>query len=362
MIVDDSAVVRQVLGSLLAQDADISVVTASDALIALDKLRQVRPDVIVLDLELPHMDGLTFLRKLMDEDPLPVVVCSTLLGRGPEVAVRALALGAVDVVAKPQLAVRAFFEEAAERLRACVRAAAQARVRRRPLSTFESAALAPAPAPAPAPPKTAHNWLGSAAARAAARVEVVAIGASTGGPEALRVLLDALPADLPPLVVVQHMPERFTQSFAAHLDRECPQHVAEAGHGQVLEPGDVWIAPGNRHLSLERHTDGRLYTRLSDGPLVQRHRPSVDVLLRSVAEVARSAAIGIVLTGMGSDGAQGLLEMRRAGATTWAQDEASSVVYGMPKEALAAGASMRVLALHDIAPVLLAQLGRHPRD
>lgn len=351
MIIDDSAVVRQVLGGLLAQDADISVVTASDALIALDKLRLFRPDVIVLDIELPRMDGLTFLRKLMDEDPLPVVVCSTLLGRGPEVAVRALALGAVDIVAKPQVGVREFLQDTAERLRTSVRAAAHARVRRRPLAVPEPTPVTSA--------RFVRAPLSTRATDAAARVEVVAIGASTGGPEALRLLLDALPADLPPVAVVQHMPERFTQSFATHLDRECAQQVSEATDGQVLQPGSVVIAPGNRHLSLERRADGRLGARLSDGALVQRHRPSVDVLLRSVAEVAGAAALGIVLTGMGSDGAQGLLEMRRAGATTWAQDEASSVVYGMPREAVAAGAALRSLALADIAPALLEHLGHH---
>ncbi len=354
MIIDDSAVVRQVLGSLLAEDPDISVVTASDALIALDKLRLVRPDVIVLDIELPRMDGLTFLRKLMAEDPLPVVVCSSLLGRGPEVAVRALALGAVDVVAKPQIAVRDFLHASAERLRLCVHAAAQARVRRRPLPDPGLVA----PAPGVAKPRPARDASSLAVAGPRARVEVVAVGASTGGPEALRVLLDALPVDLPPLAVVQHMPERFTQSFAAHLDRECGQQVREAVDGEALQPGSVLIAPGNRHLTLERALDGRLCARLSDGPPVQRHRPSVDVLLRSVAEVVGAAAIGVVLTGMGCDGAQGLLEMRRAGATTWAQDEASSVVYGMPKEALALGGAMRAFALPDLALALLEQLDR----
>ncbi len=346
LIVDDSAVVRQVLTAILAREADMRVSAAHDPLIAIEKMRRERPDVIVLDLEMPRMDGLTFLRKIMAEDPIPVLVCSSLVGHGPQAGIRALALGAVDVVAKPQLGLRDFLNDSAVRLVTAVRGAAQARVQRRAADGVPESGPSPHAREA-ARRRPPHD--GATAGRLAA------VGASTGGPEALRVLLGALPVDVPPLVVVQHMPEKFTRSFAQHLDRACALEVCEAEDGQPLLTGRALIAPGNRHLTIER--DGRGWrARVSDGPLVRHHRPSVDVLFQSVAQAAGADAVGLILTGMGDDGARGLLAMKRAGAATLAQDEASSVVYGMPREALVAGAVDEVRALDQIPAALLGRL------
>jgi two-component system, chemotaxis family, protein-glutamate methylesterase/glutaminase len=338
LVVDDSAVVRQALVTILARGRTI-VATAADAVIATQKIQHLRPDVIVLDIEMPRMDGLTFLRHVMaSPQPIPVVVCSSLAQAGTQVALQALEEGAVAVVEKPRLGVREFLHDQARVFVETVNEAAQVRVRPR------SRVLEPRPlltADAVLPPRPALP------ARPAAET-VVAIGASTGGTEALRVILEALPADAPGIVVVQHMPEGFTRAFAQRLDGLCRVEVKEAEPGDRVEAGRVLIAPGNRHLLLRR--SGPLYrAEVVDGPPVSRHRPSVDVLFRSVAQAAGPHAVGALLTGMGRDGADGLLEMKLVGAKTLAQDEATSVVFGMPKEAIAAGAAQEVLPLGRIA-------------
>ena len=335
LVVDDSAVVRQAAMAILSQDPGLVVTVAADPYIALDKMGRSRPDVILLDIEMPRMDGLTFLRKIMTEDPIPVVVCSGLAARGTATAIRALEEGAVEVLAKPQLGVRDFLHDSAETLIEIVREAAEARVRRRGLA-------APVVTPLHRSPR-----------RHGPATDVVAIGASTGGTEALRTILTAMPEDAPGIVIVQHMPERFTAAFAQRLDQLCRIEVKEAAAGDRVQQGRALIAPGNRHLVLRRH--GPHYeVELSDGPRVSRHRPSVDVLFRSVAQTAGAHAMGVLLTGMGDDGATGLLEMKRAGAATVAQDERTSVVFGMPKEAIERGAADQVLPLPSVAAAILS--------
>jgi two-component system chemotaxis response regulator CheB len=344
LVVDDSAVVRQAISAILSQESDMSVTVAADAVIADGKIAKSRPDVIVLDIEMPRMDGLTFLRMLMARDPIPVVVCSGLTGTGAQHAMRALEEGAVSIVTKPKVGVREFLYESAVALVDAVRSAAQARlpVRRD---------LWPVPRPRLGPDVLLPK--GRPGRPPADAATVIAIGASAGGTEALREVLQAFPADAPGPLVVQHMPEAFTAAFAARLDGLCEPEIREARAGDALLPGQVLLAPGNRHMLLRR-SGNRYSVELSDGPLVSRHRPSVDVLFRSVAQAAGPQAVGAILTGMGADGALGLLEMRQAGARTIAQDEATCVVYGMPKEAVACGAVQSVLPLKDIASALLA--------
>ena len=330
LVVDDSAVVRQVMQQVLPREGDIEVTVAIDPLIAMQKMQGSRPDVIVLDLEMPRMDGLTFLRRLMASDPIPVVVCSGLGARGSRAALEALAEGAVEVVAKPQMEVRDFLHDSAARtVTPRSRAGSQA-----PLAGLE-ARRAPA---RPAAQQTATR--------------IVAVAASTGGTEALTTLLTALPADAPGLVIVQHMPAGFTAAFAERLNGICRIEVKEAATGDRVLNGRALLARGNRHLAVRR-VDGGYEVVVDEGPLVSRHRPSADVLFRSVAQLAGANALGIILTGMGADGADGLLEMRKAGALTVAQDEASCVVFGMPKEAIARGAVDQVMALSAIAPRLV---------
>jgi two-component system chemotaxis response regulator CheB len=347
LVVDDSAVVRQTLTAILEQEPGTTVTVAADPLIAQAKIARERPDVIVLDLEMPRMDGLTFLRELMRTDPIPVVICSGLTVAGAEHAMRAVEEGAVSIVTKPKIAVREFLYESAVTLVDAVHAAAQARL---PVSAFKRPAtflpVGVLRADAVLPRARAMNVTGRGE-------RVLAIGASAGGTEALRVVLQAFPADAPGTVVVQHMPEVFTRAFAARLDTLCTAEVKEAADGDELRPGRVLIAPGDRHTMLRRSGSGYVVA-VTDGPLVSRHRPSVDVLFRSVAQVAGRHAAGALLTGMGDDGAQGLLEMREAGAFTVAQDEASCVVFGMPREAIKRGAARHVLPLDHIAGVLLA--------
>ena len=331
LVIDDSAVVRQVMTTLLG--STMRVTTAADPLIAMTKMETRRPDVIVLDLEMPRMDGLTFLRRLMDESPLPVVVCSSFTESSSELTMRALQLGAVDVVLKPRVRVGEELSDSAIALLDTVRAAAQARV-----SRTRSCAVDRQPRLALTPPSP---------------LQLIAIGASTGGTEVLRLLLDAMPADAPPIAIVQHMPERFTAAFARRLNETSPMFVREAVAGDVLRPGMALVAPGDRHMSLVRSGRGSLTVALHDGPLVNRHRPSVDVLFSSAARTLGGAAAGVLLTGMGRDGAHGLLEMRTAGALTMAQDEASSIVFGMPKAAIEIGAAAKVLPVDLIAPALL---------
>lgn len=335
LVVDDSAVARQVLSAVLSA-AGMDVRVAPDPFFAMKKLERSSPDVLVLDLEMPRMDGLTFLKQLQRERPIPVVVCSGTTGGHGRKAIEALEHGAIEVVTKPQTAVREFLFESSVMLVDAVTAAAATRPR-----------LAP-PRPSSAP--GARRFAASSSAR-----ELIAIGASTGGPEALRVILSALPKEAPPVVVAQHMPAGFTRAFAAMLDRECAIEVREASVGDVLRPGLALIAPGGRHLTLKRAA-GHLLVDLAGGPLVSRHRPSVDVLFDSVARELGARAVGVLLTGMGDDGARGLQALHDAGAATLAQDEASSVVYGMPKAAAELGAARDVCALDDMADAILRRL------
>jgi two-component system, chemotaxis family, protein-glutamate methylesterase/glutaminase len=336
LVVDDSAVVRYGMALVLARDKLLTVVTAANPLIAMQKMQKRRPDVIVLDIEMPGMDGLTFLRKIMSEDPLPVVICSAVAGRGTEAALRALDDGAVEVIGKPRLGVREFLEDSAVLLLDVVHAAAGARLgRRAPRARLSDVGpVLRAGAVLPERRYTAHSTLD----------KIAAFGASTGGTEALQYVLQSMPTDAPAMVIVQHMPETFTRAFADRLNSLSRIEVKEAANGDRVVPGRALIAPGDRHMLLRRN--GESYTvEIVDGPLVTRHRPSVDVLFRSVAQAAGPNAVGVIMTGMGSDGADGLLEMKQAGARTIAQDEPSCVVFGMPKEAIARG------AVDDVAPL-----------
>ncbi len=340
LVVDDSAVVRQVMQAVLPREGDLHVTVAADPFIAMQKMEGNRPDVIVLDLDMPRMDGLTFLRRLMATDPIPVVVCSALGTHGAQLALQAVAEGAVEVVAKPRLGVRDFLHDSATVLIDAVRAAARAGVR-----PVKGAVAPRLKADAVLPP-------GRRARPHPSATRLVAVAASTGGTEALAELLTALPLESPGIVIVQHMPAGFTAAFADRLDTLCRIEVKEARSGDRVLDGRALIAPGDRHLIVRRAGLG-YDVHVSDGALVSRHRPSADVLFRSVAQAAGPHALGIILTGMGDDGADGMLEMRQAGATTIAQDEASCVVFGMPKEAIARGAVDHVIGLSDIAPRIL---------
>ncbi len=354
LIVDDSASVRMALGEIIASDPRMEVLgTASDPYIAADRLRREVPDVILLDVEMPRMDGLTFLRKLMAQRPIPVVICSTLAEAGSDVALKALEAGAVDVVAKPRLDVSRQLQDMRMQICDVLWSAAHARIRgRRPAVPSAMAVEPKLSADVLIPPLSDAR---EAALREALprTAPVICVGASTGGTEALREMLGALPASAPGVVVVQHMPEGFTRSFAQRLDGLCAMSVKEAADGDEVLAGCVLIAPGNRHMALRR-TGSAYRVALLDGPPVSRHRPSVNVLFRSAAQVAGPNAVGVIMTGMGDDGAQGLLEMRRMGSTTIAQDEATSVVFGMPREAIAAGAAGSVLPLDRIAGAAMA--------
>ena len=345
LVVDDSAVVRQMLTQILSRDRGIDVTVAANPLIALDKMKGFRPHVIVLDLEMPGMDGLSFLQRVMAADPIPVVVCSGLAGRGTEAAFRAVEAGAVAVVEKPRLGVKDFLEDSADLVRDTVLEAAQARVRpRAPRSGAIARETADAILPIPTKPSLAIT-----------SEKVVALGASTGGTEALRQVLEAMPPDAPGLLVVQHMPEAYTRAFAERLDRACRIEVKEAADRDRVLEGRALVAPGNRHLLLKR-SGGHYEVEVAEGPPVSRHRPSVDVLFRSVAGAAGRNAVGAILTGMGDDGARGLLEMREAGGATLAQDEDSCVVFGMPKEAIERGAVDEVVSLDEMAPAILRRV------
>jgi two-component system chemotaxis response regulator CheB len=337
LIVDDSAVVRQIMQAILETDRGIRVTTASDPLIALTKMARELPDVIVTDLEMPRMDGLTFLRKIMSETPTPVVICSGLAARGADVALRALEEGAVEIITKPKLGVREFLHESAVMLLDTVWSAAHARVRQRPAASPQKKLDANAVLPAPR-----RHALELTTDR------LIAVGASTGGTEALRTFLMAMPPDCPAIVIVQHMPEMFTRAFANRLNTECAIEIKEAADGDRLIRGRALIAPGNHHLLVHR-SGGHYVAEVASGPLVSRHRPSVDVLFRSVAGAAGANAVGVIMTGMGDDGAAGMLEMKQAGATNIAQDEATCVVFGMPKEAIKRGGIDRIVPLEHIS-------------
>ena len=327
LIVDDSAVVRQTMSEILSSDPDIEVMaTAGDPFIAAERIRHEVPDVITLDVEMPRMDGITFLHKIMSQHPIPVVMCSSLADRGSETALKALEYGAVEIIQKPRLGTKMFFEESRLRICDAVKAAAQARVKR--VSAMTQVA----------PKLTADVIMEKPTNRAMIQTteKVVVVGASTGGTEALRIFLESLPADSPGIVIVQHMPEGFTRAFSQRLDGLCKITVKEAADNDTVVRGRALIAPGSHHLLLKR-SGARYYVEVKEGPLVSRHRPSVDVLFRSAARYAGKNAVGVIMTGMGDDGARGMLEMKQSGAVTIAQDEASCIVFGMPNEAIKLG-------------------------
>jgi two-component system chemotaxis response regulator CheB len=343
LIVDDSAVVRQTYTSLLQSDPDIQVIgTAGDPYIAAQKIQKEKPDVITLDIEMPRMDGLTFLKKLMSQAPMPVIVISNQTLSGADVALRALEAGAVDVMAKPNLSNDFEVNESRitliDKIRSAYYAKGVSGRSRRTIASEESGTK-------------------SAPLKATSSLQtIIAIGASTGGTEAIRTFLEVLPAHMPPIVIVQHMPEKFTASFASRLNDVCALNVKEAQDNESVLPGNVYIAPGGQHMAI-RNVAGRLAVKIYQGELVNRHRPSVNVLFNSVAEVKGKNAIGIILTGMGDDGATGMLAMHERGAYTIAQDEATSVVYGMPLKAVAAGGVSTVLPLNEIAKEVCHRLG-----
>jgi two-component system chemotaxis response regulator CheB len=346
LIVDDSASVRQSLAKVLASDPGITVLgIASDPFIAAARIRDEVPDVITLDVEMPRMDGITFLRKLMAQHPIPVVMCSSLVEAGSETLMQALEAGAVDVILKPRMDVADHFAEIREHICEVVKGAAQARVGRLRARSGAAAGLR-----GTTEKHTADVMLPPARSTAMARTTetIICIGASTGGTESLREVLEGMPADSPGIVIVQHMPERFTAAFARRLDSLCALDVKEAADGDVVLRGRVLIAPGNLHTMIER-SGARYFVSVKEGPLVSRHRPSVDVLFRSAARSVGANAVGVIMTGMGDDGARGLAEMKAAGAVTLAQDEATSIVFGMPKEAIARGCVDRIVPLQQLA-------------
>jgi two-component system chemotaxis response regulator CheB len=348
LVVDDSAVVRQTLEGILSSDPHIEVIgTAADPYIAADKIAKEVPDVITLDVEMPRMDGITFLKKIMLQHPIPVVMCSSLTGSGTETALRSLEFGAVEIITKPRLGAKVFIEESRVRIIDAVKAASMARMKKVAAKMIDAS-----------PKLTADAVITKPSARASEAMmrtteKVVVVGASTGGTEALRVFLETLPLDAPGIVIVQHMPENFTTAFAGRLDGICRVSVKEAEDGDTVIRGRALIAPGNRHILLKR-SGARYYVEIKDGPLVCRHRPSADVLFRSAARYAGKNAVGIIMTGMGDDGSRGMMELKTAGAYTLAQDEHTCVVFGMPKEAIKLGAVDKVLPLEAIAPRIIS--------
>lgn len=345
LVVDDSAVVRQALTKILESDPGIKVMgTAHDPFIAVNKMRNEIPDVITLDVEMPRMDGLTFLKKIMSQHPLPVVIISSLTTMGTQTAFKALEYGAVDIITKPQLHELQFFEDSKIRICDVVKAAASARLHRKTL--LES----------PAEKRLLKSELQLPIVQSGPTKnndKVVLIGASTGGTEAITEILTAIPLDSPGILIVQHMPEKFTRSFADRLNDLCKIQVKEAENGDVVMRGRVLIAPGNKHMSVIRN-GSKYIVNVQDGPLVNRHRPSVDVLFKSAAKSVGKNAVGVILTGMGGDGAEGLLEMRNSGAFTIAQDEKSCIVFGMPKEAIKLNAVDKILPLDKVATSILS--------
>jgi two-component system, chemotaxis family, protein-glutamate methylesterase/glutaminase len=347
LVIDDSALIRGVMKEIINREKDMECVgAASDPLVAREMIRNLDPDVLTLDVEMPKMDGLDFLERLMRLRPMPVLMISSLTEGGSDITFRALELGAVDFVSKPKLDIARGMEESAIEITDKIRAVAQARIRKTFIAPFVQEKF------------SADAILPSTTRRFSSTEKLIAIGASTGGTEAIKEVLTNLPADAPGVLVTQHMPEHFTKSFADRLNNLCKISVKEAEHNERILPGYAYIAPGHSHLLIRR--SGAYYiAELNQGPLVNRHRPSVDVLFRSVANVAGANALGIILTGMGKDGVQGMLEMKQAGSHTIAQDEASCVVFGMPKEAIAAGAVREVLPLQNIARRTLEYLSSH---
>ena len=351
LVVDDSAVVRKTMTDILESDPSIEVIdTASDPYIAVEKIRKVLPDVITLDVEMPRMDGVTFLHKIMTQHPIAVVMCSSLAGDGAETTLKALEYGAVDIISKPKIGVQKFLEESRIRICDSVKAASQARLTLLPKGAKPKK---------PSEKLTADAMLAPPSGRAMIRTtdKIVAVGASTGGTEALRIFLESMPRDAPGIAIVQHMPENFTKAFAKRLDGICGINVKEAENGDTVITGRALIAPGNKHLLIKR-SGARYYVEVKEGPLVSRHRPSVDVLFRSAAEYAGANAVGVIMTGMGDDGARGMLEMKQAGAFNIAQDENSCVVFGMPNEAIKLGAVDSVLPLESIAGGVITECSR----
>jgi two-component system chemotaxis response regulator CheB len=351
LVVDDSALVRQTLTSILDSDPGIEVIgSAADPFAAAKKMEVEIPDVITLDIEMPRMDGLTFLRKIMTQHPIPVVICSSLTERGSDEAVKALEYGAVDIITKPRMGAKKFLEESTIRVCDAVKAAAMTRAKKIKL----------APRPMDVSPKLdADAVLPKVKTRPTSLTtteKVLLVGASTGGTEALRVFLEALPLDTPGVVIVQHMPEHFTAAFARRLDGMCRINILEAKDNDTVLRGQALIAPGNKHTLLKR-SGARYYVEVKDGPLVSRHRPSVDVLFRSGATYAGKNVVAAIMTGMGDDGARGMRELFDSGAYCIAQDEATSVVFGMPQEAIKREAVHKVLPLQSIAVEMLRQAG-----
>lgn len=348
LIVDDSALVRQTLSEILSSDPLIEVIaTASDPVSAVGKIKENTPDVITLDIEMPRMDGLTFLHKIMTQHPIPVVICSSLTADGSLSAIKAFEYGAVEIITKPQLGTKLFLEESKIHICDIIKAASMVNIKKYAAHKLEVQ-----------PKYSADTVILKSSGKAMLKTteQVVVVGASTGGTEALHLFLEALPPDSPGVVIAQHMPENFTSSFAKRLDGLCKINVKEAENGDSVLRGRALIAPGNYHMLLKR--DGaKYYVEVKTGPYVNRHRPSVDVLFRSAARYAGRNAVGVIMTGMGDDGAKGMLELKEAGAFTIAQDEASCIVFGMPNEAIKLGAVDKILPLKNIASFILGHIG-----
>ncbi|NCC23858.1 MAG: chemotaxis response regulator protein-glutamate methylesterase [Deltaproteobacteria bacterium] len=346
LIVDDSAVVRQTLSDILSSDPNIEIFgTASDPYVAAEKLKQGIPDVITLDIEMPRMDGITFLKKIMTQYPIPVVICSTLTEEGAETTLKALEYGALDIILKPKIGTKQFFEESKIRICDAVKAAANARLK--PITIHKPIKVTKKLSADAVIPKSPG---GSAMIQTTEKIVVV--GASTGGTEALVQLLQAMPMDCPAIAIVQHMPEKFTNAFAKRLNGICAISVKEASDNDSLLRGQALIAPGNRHMLVKR-SGARYFVQIKEGPLVSRHRPSVDVLFRSAARYGGKNVVGVIMTGMGDDGAKSMFEMHQAGAYNIAQDEASCVVFGMPQEAIKLGGVDKIVSLDRIAPEVI---------
>lgn len=350
LVVDDSAVVRQVNKETLEKEADIEVVAVADPLYAIEKMKLSWPDVIVTDIEMPRMDGITFLKKIMAEHPTPFVVCSSLAEKGAAATMEALAAGALSIITKPKMGVKQFLQESGNDIVLAVRAAARANMRR----VTPGASIPP---PNLRPKLSADAVLAAQAASNIAMAnttdKVIAIGTSTGGTQALEAVLTKLPATVAGVVIVQHMPEKFTAMFAERLNTLCKLEVREAKDGDRVLPGRALIAPGGRHMMLKR-SGAQYYVEVKDGPVVNRHKPSVDVLFRSVAQIAGRNALGVIMTGMGDDGARGMKEMHDAGAQTVAEDESTCVVFGMPKVAIDMGGVDKIVPLDKIPQEIIA--------
>ncbi|MCP4134246.1 MAG: chemotaxis response regulator protein-glutamate methylesterase [bacterium] len=359
-IVDDSALVRQVLSAVLTSDPGIEIMaTSSDPIIAKKRLEKEWPDVFILDIEMPRMDGITFLKEIMKTKPTPVVMCSSLTEKNAQISMQAMSAGAVEVISKPKVGIKDFLTDSAVRLIDKVKSAAQADMTQ--LMPKDTGKAAPGAAqkkqrvlgePKLNADAVISPWDGKTVSLDTDRI--IAIGASAGGTHAIEAILKSLPAESPGIVIVQHMPEKFTKAFADRLNNLCAITVKEAESGDIIKPGCAIIGQGNIHLVIDRK-DNNYCTRLKEGPLVSRHRPSVDVLFRSVAKSAGKNAIGVILTGMGDDGAAGLLEMHKAGAATIAQDKETCVVFGMPQEAIKRGAADKVLPLGDIPMAMMSE-------